>query len=302
MHQKHRRGTAADAALPVAEFRAFVAIVRRLRKECPWDRKQTHRSLRGSLLEETYETLDALERPGAGELEGELGDILLQVLLHATIAEESGEFTLRDVLRGISDKLVRRHPHVFGTARARSAGHVVANWEAIKMREGRRSVLDGVPRALPALQRALRVQQRASAVGFDWKTRAGALAKVAEEAREASRARLAREREEEFGDLLFALVNAARFAGVDPEGALRGSVDRFSARFRYIERALAGKGLRPRDATLKAMDALWEEAKSRERRRSSLRGALSATKSVLWTTPSWAWQSRAGLLRKKRSQ
>ena len=135
------------------------------------------------------------------------------------------------------------------------------------MQEGRRSVLDGIPRRLPALQRALRVQQRASAVGFDWKTGAGALRKVAEEAREASRARTARAREDEFGDLLFALVNAARFAGVDPEHALRGSVDRFDARFRYIERQVARKGIGPRETTLAVMDGLWEEAKGRERAR-----------------------------------
>ncbi|HTO93709.1 MAG TPA: nucleoside triphosphate pyrophosphohydrolase [Bacteroidota bacterium] len=269
MPQSPARTRAASRAVPAGEFRAFVAIVRRLRKECPWDRKQTHRSLRGGLLEETYETLDALDRRDAAALAGELGDILLHVALHAVIAEEAGEFTLRDVLAGISAKLVRRHPHVFGRARVAGASEVLANWEEIKLREGRRSVLDGLPRHLPALQRALRIQQRASAVGFDWKKRGGALRKVAEEAREVSRARSARAREEEFGDLLFALVNAARFAGVDPEHALRGSVDRFDARFRYIERQLARKGIRPRETTLAVMDGLWEEAKGRERGRNT---------------------------------
>jgi len=266
MARTRRRARAGGRQIPAREFRTFVAIVRRLRRECPWDRKQTHRSLRGGLLEETYETLDALDRRDAPALTGELGDLLLHVALHAVIAEEAGEFTLRDVLTGICDKLVRRHPHVFGAVRATRVHQVVANWEEIKLREGRRSVLDGVPRRLPALQRALRIQERASAVGFDWKKSAGALAKVAEEAREASRARRAREREGEFGDLLFAVVNAARFAGVDPEHALRGSVDRFAARFRYIERELARKGLRPRETTLAVMDRLWEEAKRRERR------------------------------------
>ena len=269
MSRTRRQRRRARPAIPGAEFRTFVAIVRRLRRECPWDRKQTHRSLRGSLLEETYETLDALDRPATADLGGELGDLLLHIAMHATIAEETGEFTLRDVLTGISAKLVRRHPHVFARARVRTARAVLANWEEIKMQEGRRSVLEGIPRHLPALQRALRVQQRASAVGFDWRSPAGALAKVAEEAREASRARSARDREDEFGDLLFAVVNAARFAGVDPEHALRTCVDRFSARFRYIERALALKGKRPGDATLAVMDGLWEEAKRRERRRRS---------------------------------
>ena len=266
MPRTPRRVRSTSAGTPDREFRTFVAIVRRLRKECPWDRKQTHRSLRGGLLEETYEALDALDRRDAKSLAGELGDLLLHVALHATIAEEAGEFTLRGVLSGISAKLVRRHPHVFGTARARSAQAVLGRWEEIKLNEGRHSVLEGIPRHLPALQRALRVQQRASAVGFDWKTRHGALAKVAEEAREFSRARSGRAREEEFGDLLFALVNAARFAGVDPERALRGSVDRFTARFRYIERALERKGTRPGATTLAVMDGLWDEAKRREHR------------------------------------
>jgi MazG family protein len=247
------------------EFRRFLAIVRRLRKECPWDRKQTHRSLRGSLLEETYEVLDAVDRRDLTHLAQELGDLMLNIAMHATIAEESGAFTLEAVLRGISEKLVRRHPHVFGRARVRSARQVLRNWEAGKLKEGRRSVLEGIPRRLPALQRALRVQQRAAAVGFDWKRRSGPLAKVAEEAREASAARTPARREEEFGDLLFALVNAERFARVDPEHALRGSVERFSARFRYIERALEAHGTTPAASTLAAMDTLWEEAKRRRR-------------------------------------
>ena len=191
--------------VPRDEFARLLLIVRRLRKECPWDRKQTHRSLRESLIEETYEVIDALDRRNTGELMRELGDLLLHVAMHATIAEQEGEFTVADVLKEISAKLIRRHPHVFGTQRARDAGQVLKNWERLKMKEGRRSVLDGVPPALPALQRALRVQQRASSHGFDWKKRHDVWVKVREEVGELHQAILrgsAKRREEEFGDLL----------------------------------------------------------------------------------------------------
>ncbi|HTY60099.1 MAG TPA: nucleoside triphosphate pyrophosphohydrolase [Bacteroidota bacterium] len=255
------------APVPTREFRTFVGIVRRLRRECPWDRKQTHRSLRESLLEETYEVLDTLGSRDRKGLALELGDLLLHVAMHATIAEEQREFTFAQVLSGISDKLVRRHPHIYGTAAAPDAGTVVRNWEQIKMNEGRRSVLEGIPRHLPALQQAAQVQRRASAVGFDWKTSEGVLKKVAEEAREVRGARTRRRREEEFGDLLFSLVNLARFTGVKPEHALRGAVARFTRRFRYVERGLAARGIRTGEATLAQMDALWEEAKRKRRRR-----------------------------------
>jgi len=255
----------ADPPPPAAEFRRFVAITRRLRRECPWDRKQTHRSLGESLLEETYEVLDTLGRRNTRDLAQELGDLLLHVAMQATIAEEKREFTFAEVITGISDKLVRRHPHVFGSVKADSEARVLKNWEQIKMKEGRRSVLDGVPRHLPSLQKAMQVQRRASAVGFDWTKKSDVLAKVAEEAREAGAARTKRTREEEFGDLLFALVNYARFTGVNPEHALEGTVARFTRRFRHVERRLSGRGISPGDASLEAMDELWEEAKTKER-------------------------------------
>jgi len=250
-------------AVPAREFRRFLLIVRRLRKECPWDRKQTHRSLRESLLEETYEVLDALGRNHAAELSQELGDLLLHVAMHATIAEEMHEFTFAQVLTGISDKLVRRHPHVFGSASVKGAHDAVKTWEQAKMKEGRRSVLEGIPRHLPALQQAMQVQRRAAAVGFDWKRTGDVLKKVSEEAEEVRAARTKRRREEEFGDLLFALVNYARFTGVNPEHALRGTVERFTRRFHHIERGLAARGIRTGEASLATMDALWEEAKKR---------------------------------------
>lgn len=258
--------------VPLEDLRDFVGIVRRLRRDCPWDREQTHRSIRHALIEETYEVVEALDAGDHEELKKELGDLLLHVVMHATIAEQGGEFSLRDVVRSISEKLVRRHPHVFGEARARDAAEVKHAWERLKMREGRTSVLEGVPRTLPALQRAQRVQERAARVGFDWKTRSRVWAKVREEEREFHRTlreRSHRRREEEFGDYLFALVNYARFIDVNPENALRGTVDKFERRFRYIERRLLEEGKDIHRTSLRAMDALWNEAKRKEQKQAN---------------------------------
>ncbi len=255
--------------IPTADFRSLVRIIRRLRKECPWDRKQTHRSLRDSLIEEAYEVVEALDRRRLDHLQSELGDLLLHVLLQATIAEQAGEFTMKNVLDGISAKLIRRHPHVFGNVRVAGPEEVKRNWEIIKRNEGRRSLLEGVPRHLPSLQRAHRIQQRAAHVGFDWDHPDAVWNKVREELEEL-RLSLARrpraEREEEFGDLLFALVNYARFVGVNPENALRRSNEKFLRRFRFIEQALRRRGRRPEESTLEEMDALWNKAKFRQRR------------------------------------
>lgn len=250
--------------IPKKEFEEFVRIVRRLRRECPWDRKQTHRSLRPSLIEETYEAIEALDEKNLGELKKELGDILLHIGMHATIAEETGDFTLREVLQEINNKLIRRHPHVFGAKKVKGASEVLRNWDKIKMDEGRESVLQGVPRGMPALQRAQRIQERASRVGFDWKRRDDVWKKVREELeelRETLNAANTRRREEEFGDLLFALVNYARFIGVNPEQALRGTTEKFIRRFRYIERAMKSKGEDIHSSTLERMDEFWNEAK-----------------------------------------
>jgi XTP/dITP diphosphohydrolase len=250
--------------VPASEFARFIRIVRRLRRDCPWDRKQTHRSLRESLLEEVYEVIEALDRRNTGELRKELGDLALHVAMQATIAEQAGEFTLGEVLEGINEKLIARHPHVFGSATVRGARQVLQNWEKLKMKEGRTSVLEGVPRAMPALQRARRVQQRASGVGFDWRKSEDVWKKVREELEELKKASLrgtSSRREEEFGDLLFSLVNFSRFVGVNPEHALRGAVDRFTKRFQYIEKELAKQGRSAHDASLQEMDALWNRAK-----------------------------------------
>jgi tetrapyrrole methylase family protein / MazG family protein len=255
-------------AAPTADFAQFIAIVRKLRKECPWDRKQTHRSLRDGLIEEAYEVVEVLDRNDLPGLRGELGDLLLHIALQATIAEQNGEFTFRQVVREINAKLIRRHPHVFGTRTVRSAGEVKRNWDALKWEEGRTSVLEGVPKHLPALQRAQKVQERAARVGFDWRKRSHVWEKVREEMEELRKELgpgKARRRQEEFGDLLFALVNYARFIGVNPEEALRGTIEKFTGRFRRIERELARRGRSPHESSLEEMDEIWNAVKHRKR-------------------------------------
>ncbi len=253
--------------VPTQQFLKFVRIVRRLRAECPWDREQTHQSIRHSLIEETYEVIEALDDNNLDELKTELGDLLLHIAMHATMAEQEKIFTLNEVISGITDKLVRRHPHVFGAKQVANAQEVKHNWERIKMKEGRTSLLDGVPKQLPALQRALRVQERAAKVGFDWKKEDDVWAKVREEGEElkhALKSKKADKKEDEFGDYLFALVNYARFIGVEPETALRRTVEKFTKRFQYIERELKRKGKDIHDSTLEEMDVLWNEAKKKK--------------------------------------
>jgi tetrapyrrole methylase family protein/MazG family protein len=254
-------------------FGELVQIMARLRGEggCPWDREQTHESIKPYLTEETYEVLEAIDDGDPEKLREELGDLLLQVVFHARMAEETGAFDLRHVIAGIAEKLRRRHPHVFGTGKADTAQEVLFNWEQIKQRErreahGSASALDGVPRELPALLRAHRLQEKASRVGFDWKEVREVYGKVEEELAELRAAMESREplrAEAELGDLLFALVNLSRFIAVNPEEALRKTIARFIARFRYIEQSLADQGTSLRDASLAQMDALWSEAKQK---------------------------------------
>lgn len=256
------------------EFDRLVRIIRRLRKECPWDREQTHASIRDMLIEEAYEVIETIDERDWDGLEKELGDILLHVLMHAVIAEERGSFTLDSVLSGLSGKLIRRHPHVFGTRSVRNASDVRRNWEEIKMSEGRTSVLDGIPRGLPALQQAMKLQERAARVGFDWKHRRDVLKKVKEELRELEETlhtRSRRRREEELGDFLFALVNYARFIGINPESALRLTIRTFIERFQYIEHEVSRSGRRLSDASLAEMDTLWEKAKTLRKKRRVIR-------------------------------
>lgn len=250
------------------EFERLRNIMARLRAPggCPWDREQTHESLRPYLLEEVYEVLEAIDRRGFSDLRKELGDLLLQIVFHARIAEEEGLFSIEDVLRSLNDKLISRHPHIFGDKRLERADQVVHQWEQIKLNEGeKKSLLDGVPRTQPALNRAFRVQEKAAGVGFEWPHIEGVWEKLEEELGElrvAMEHKDAREREEEFGDLLFSLVNLARYLKINPEGALRQTVQKFMRRFQYIETALTRRGRSLAEATLEEMDELWEESKA----------------------------------------
>ncbi|HWP81469.1 MAG TPA: nucleoside triphosphate pyrophosphohydrolase [Bacteroidota bacterium] len=245
-------------------FATFVQIVRRLRAECPWDREQTHQSIRHSLIEEAYEVVEAIDERNMEELKLELGDLLLHVALHSVIAEEEKEFTLNDVLKAVNDKLVRRHPHVFGSAKAGSTRDVKANWEKLKLAEGRTSIIDGIPKELPALLRAHRMQEKASKVGFDWTNKEDAWKKVEEEIEElqgAEKTKRQSEVEVEFGDLLFALVNYARFLHINPELALRNSTMKFEKRFKEVEKELKRRGKQPAESTLEEMDEIWNHVK-----------------------------------------
>ncbi len=250
----------------LGDFYAFRDIVARLRGPggCPWDREQTHASLKTYLIEEAYEVVQALDEADHRKLCEELGDLLLQIALHAQIGSEAGEFDIADVIRGISTKLVRRHPHVFGGSDAGSAREVAQEWEKLKLeeREAGASLLSNVPVGMPALSRSHSIQRRAAGVGFDWEEREDVLEKLAEEVRELQGARSREELVHEFGDLLFALVNVARWQEINLEEALRLANERFCRRFGYMEQACREKGIRLGSLPLEEQDALWDEAKS----------------------------------------
>ena len=267
--------TFAEPADRLEAYADFVAIVKQLRRDCPWDREQTHESVKYLLIEEAYEVVAAIDAKNWDELPKELGDIFLHVLFHATIAEEEERFTLADVIMAETDKLVRRHPHVFGDETADDPDAVAASWEEIKQQEKddrtdseASSVLDGVPQRLPALLRAHRIQEKAAGVGFEFPDRDDAWAKVEEELEEFRDAVDGEadedERESEFGDLLFALANYARQADINPENALRATNDKFTRRFQHLE-----ERFREGDATIDATDLavieqLWAEAKEQQ--------------------------------------
>lgn len=237
----------------------------RLRAECPWDKEQTHKSLRRCLLEETHEVLDAIDSGDMTELKKELGDVMLQVLFHSVMAEETGDFTLVDVMKTEQKKLIDRHPHIFGDVKVANSDEVKVNWEKLKAKEGRKSVLDGIPGELPALFKAYRIQEKASKVGFDWKEEAPVLDKISEELEELKenvQANKSKEEiEDELGDLLFSIVNYARFLKINPEDALRGTIKKFSSRFQKIEEFAKSNNKQLEDMTLEEMDAIWEKAK-----------------------------------------
>jgi MazG family protein len=248
-------------------------IAARLRKPdgCPWDREQTHDSLRKHLLEESYEVYDALEHGATPALAEELGDLLLQVILHAQLAAEAGVFDLADVQASIARKIVRRHPHVFGDAVAETAGDVLRQWERIKAVERASTdaetggALDGISASMPALAASQEMQERAAALGYDWPDVSGVLDKVAEELGELASAQDDTNRREEFGDLLLVVVNVGRKMGIETEGALRAANGKFRRRFRRIERMVAERGVAIRDLDFATLDALWDAAKAEER-------------------------------------
>jgi MazG family protein len=262
-----------------AEFQKLVDIMRRLRGPggCPWDREQSIESLRGFVLEETYEVLDAIDRADHDALRGEIGDLIFEGVFLAQIEADEGRFDVAESLRSVTDKLVRRHPHVFGTDEQKSSGvdtpdKVLEQWEQIKAREQHdagdtRSLLRGVPKTLPSLLRAHEIGSRVAAVGFDWPRAVDVVAKIEEEVAELRRAVEAEGRlraEEEMGDLLFVIANLARKLGIEPEAALRKANEKFSARFAKVERLLADEGRTVHEATLEEMEGAWTEAKREE--------------------------------------
>jgi tetrapyrrole methylase family protein/MazG family protein len=250
------------------EFERLVAIMAALRGEngCPWDREQTRESLKPFLVEETYEVLDAIDEGSPGKIKEELGDLLFQILFHCQIAKERNEFDIYDVMQTIAEKMEGRHPHVFGDAHYATSEEVLKQWEERKREEGknRESILEGIPKELPALLKAHRIQARASRVGFDWKQVEDVLVKLDEELgefRTALHRKDQREIEDELGDLFFVLVNISRFVGVNPEDALRKTISKFISRFRYIEMKAAEARVKLSEMTLEEMDALWDDAK-----------------------------------------
>jgi tetrapyrrole methylase family protein/MazG family protein len=256
------------------EFERLVKIMETLRERCPWDRKQDRDSLKPFLVEEAYELLEAIEEDSPEKIREELGDLLLQIVFHSQIAKEQGEFDIKGVIEGICEKMVSRHPHVFGTEEFSTAEEVVEQWEERKKEEGklRDSILEGVPGSMPALLRAHRLTSRAAKVGFDWQRIDDVLKKLDEELkefREALKSKNEDEIEDELGDIFFVLVNVSRFVGINPEDALRKTISKFISRFRHIEMKAAEAGLGLREMTLEEMDRLWDDAKSDENKKRS---------------------------------
>jgi XTP/dITP diphosphohydrolase len=258
-----------ESIRPSESFAELVRLVDVLRRECPWDREQTPDSVKGNLIEEAYEVVDAIEKKNPAELRGELGDLLLHVLFQTKMASEKNDFSIDEVIRGISEKLIRRHPHVFGDKEVEGSSQVAQNWEQIKLNEGRESLLSGIPSHLPALLQAQRMQEKASNVGFDWSEWTLAWEKLQEELDEfreelmKAQNEVSPELKEEFGDLLFSIVNVGRLVGLHAEDSLRECNQKFKTRFQYIEAKLRERGSSLQESSLEEMDQLWNEAKIR---------------------------------------
>ncbi|WP_276867756.1 nucleoside triphosphate pyrophosphohydrolase [Bacteroides heparinolyticus] len=251
-------------------FGRFLDILDELREKCPWDRKQTNESLRPNTIEETYELCDALMRDDKDDICKELGDVLLHVAFYAKIGSETGDFDMKDVCDRLCEKLIFRHPHVFGDVKAETAGQVSENWEQLKLKEknGNKTVLSGVPAALPSLIKAYRIQDKARNVGFDWEEREQVWEKVKEEIKEfqAEVGQMEKDKAEaEFGDVMFSLINAARLYKINPDNALERTNQKFISRFNYLEAHTIKEGKSLHDMTLEEMDVLWNEAKALEK-------------------------------------
>tara|TARA_R110002096_G_scaffold324349_3_gene518410 strand:+ start:14351 stop:15115 length:765 start_codon:yes stop_codon:yes gene_type:complete len=249
---------------PSKNFEDLVELISILRKECPWDKKQTHYSIKDNLIEEAYEALEALDNEDFGEFKKELGDLLLHVVFHSKIASETKTFDIGDVVYSLMEKLIRRHPHVFGETVVANEGEVAENWEEIKLKEGKESTLDGLPIHLPALIRAQRMQEKAANVGFDWPEWHQAWDKLQEEIEEFKEALEKKDKKasaDEFGDVLFSMVNVARYFDLVAEDSLRQTNSKFETRFKYIEKKLKENGKSVKNATLEEMDELWNQAK-----------------------------------------
>jgi len=256
-------------------FDKLVQVVAKLRSKdgCPWDRQQNHSTLKANLIEETYEVIEAIDENNSVKLQEELGDLLMQVVLHAQIAKDEGNFEIDDVVRTITEKLIRRHPHVFGNLKVDGAKQVLANWEAIKRNEAgyekRESILDGIPEQLPSLYRAQKIQNKVSRVGFDWDSASQVLPKIEEEIDELKESIKYSEQEDmemELGDLLFSIVNLSRLLGIDAEDALRKSNRKFISRFKDVETEIEKRGDKFEDYNLEMLDEIWEKVKEVRKR------------------------------------
>ncbi len=250
-------------------FKQLLEIMDRLRAECPWDKEQTNESLRNLTIEETYELADAITKSDDVSIKKELGDILLHIVFYAKIGEEKGLFNIQDVIESLNQKLIYRHPHIFSDATAENATEVLESWERLKLKEkgGNKSVLDGVPTALPAMIKANRIQDKARGVGFDWEHKEQVWDKVSEELNELKDEIAKNDQdaiEAEFGDLFFSLINTARLYGIDPENALERTNRKFIKRFNYLEEKTIKQGLDLKDLSLEEMDVYWNEAKKQE--------------------------------------
>lgn len=257
----------ADPESAVSQFENFIEIVKILRRECPWDKKQTNESIAPLLIEEAYETIDAIYKKDDEEFSKELGDLLLHIVMHGVMAEERSAFSLIDIIKRISHKMIHRHPHVFGDVNVENENEVLKNWESLKLKEksGNISVLEGVPNSLPALLRAQRMQYKAARVGFDWENKENVWDKVFEEINEFKDELKIGNKDkakEELGDLIFAIVNAARHEGIEAEESLHITNNKFKARFQHIEKRALEMGKNLNNMSLEEMDLLWDEAKN----------------------------------------